>query len=189
MPSINRYNIIQLLLLITFIIFLAACSTPISTYQHTKPELIIEQFFNGQLTAHGVVKNFKGEVIRHFNADIAAHWVDRVGTLDEDFVFDNGEKQKRIWTIRPIHTDTQSPGEKKQYIGTAGDVIGESLIEVSGNAMFLNYVLQIPYKDGTMNIKIDDRMYLVNPTTIINESKLYKFGLPVGNITLTIIKK
>ena len=54
--------------------------------------------------------------------------------------------------------------------------------------MFLKYTLAVPYKDKTINIKIDDRMYLVEPNTLINESKMTKFGFTVGQIILVIRK-
>jgi hypothetical protein len=85
-----------------------------------------------------------------------------------------------VWTLTPT-------GEG-QYVGTAGDVVGEGKITVAGNSMFLDYVLQIPWDDGTLDLRIDDRMYLVNPTTLINESIMTKFGIRVGEILLVISK-
>ena len=52
--------------------------------------------------------------------------------------------------------------------------------------MFLDYVLRVPYKDGTIDVRIDDRMYLVTPDTLINESVMRKFGFRVGEILLSI---
>ena len=64
---------------------LMACSNVrVTDYADKKPLFEVEQFFSGDLTAHGVVKDRGGRVIRHFNADIAATWVDGVGTLVED---------------------------------------------------------------------------------------------------------
>lgn len=166
----------------------SSCSVPISNYQYDKPELVIEDFFNGQLSAHGIIKDFKGKVIRSFNANIEAYWEDGVGTLDEDFVFDDGEKQKRVWRITPKGNEDSSSDKIAYYTGQAGDVIGVAPVSVIGNAMFLKYKLQIPYKDSEMILTVDDRMYLVNDKVIINESKMYKFGIPVGKITLTITK-
>ena len=54
--------------------------------------------------------------------------------------------------------------------------------------MFLKYVLAVPYKNDTINITIDDRMYLVDPGILINESKMTKFGFTVGHILLVIKK-
>ena len=55
-----------------------------------------------------------------------------------------------------------------------------------GNSMFLDYTLRIPWNDGTLDLRIDDRMYLVHPDVLINESKMKKFGFGVGEILLVI---
>ena len=167
------------ILVMTAAVTLIACSTvSVEDYASNQPSLVPETFFDGSLTAHGVVKNRSGKVIRSFNADIRAYWRDGVGTLEEDFVFDDGEKSRRVWTLTPA-----GPG---RYLGTAGDVIGAGEVLVAGNSMFLEYVLRIPYGDGTLDLTIDDRMYLVNPDTLINESRMLKFGLDVGEILLVI---
>ena len=160
---------------------LAGCSsvTP-DDYQGRTPAFEPESFFNGALTAHGVVKDFSGKAIRHFSADITGCWDEGVGTLDEDFVFDDGETQKRIWTLTPDGDQT--------YIGTAGDVVGEGLARWQGNAMFLDYTLRIELEDGPIDVKIDDRMYRVSENVVINESKMRKLGFGVGEILLTIIR-
>mgnify|MGYP000318392282 CR=1 FL=1 len=164
------------------LVLLSACSSVrVSDYESMRPLLKTEAFFDGKLSAHGVLKDRSGKVIRTFNADIKAYWQDGVGTLEEDFVFDDGEEQRRVWTL--------VPNGEGRYIGTAGDVIGESAIEVSGNSMFLDYVLRVPYGDGTIDVTIDDRMYLVSPTVLINESTLSKWGFNVGSLLLVIEKR
>jgi hypothetical protein len=160
---------------------LAGCgSVPIEDYADNQPGLVPETFFDGQLSAHGVVKNRSGKVVRYFNADIKAYWKDGIGTLEEDFLFDDGEKDRRVWTL--------TPSGNGRYIGTAGDVVGDGEVQFAGNSMFLDYVLRIPYNDGTLDIRIDDRMYLVDPNTLINESRMTKFGFEVGEILLVIQK-
>ena len=167
--------------LLSMLGLLTACgSTSVDDYQAREPAFAPEVFFNGALTAHGVVKDFSGNAIRHFSADIVGCWSDGVGTLDEDFVFDDGEQQKRIWTLTPNGSQT--------YIGTAGDVVGEGLARWQGNAMFLDYTLRIELADGPIDVKIDDRMYRVSDNVVINESKMRKFGFGVGEILLTIIR-
>ncbi|MEH6592087.1 MAG: DUF3833 domain-containing protein [Halioglobus sp.] len=164
------------------VVLLSACSgLSVDNYAEFSPILDPEEFFDGQLSAHGVVKNRSGRVIRTFNADIAASWAQGTGTLVEDFVFDDGEQQQRIWTLEP-------DGEAG-YIGTAGDVVGAGQLSAAGNSLFLNYVLRIPYGDSTVDVRVDDRMYLVSPNVLINESILKKFGVRVGSLTLTIIKQ
>ena len=62
-------------------------------------------------------------------------------------------------------------------------------LSLAGNSLFLDYVLRIPYGDGTLDLRIDDRMYLVNPDTLINESRMLKFGFQVGEILLVIERR
>lgn len=158
---------------------LAACaSVEVGDYAGNAPAMVPQAFFSGTLVAEGVVKNRGGRVIRRFTADIDASWRDGVGTLEEDFVFDDGERDRRVWTLRP-HPDGG-------FIGTAGDVVGEGRASVAGNAMFLDYVLRLPWRDGTIDVGVDDRMYLVSEDVLINESTLSKFGFRVGEILLTI---
>ncbi len=169
------------IVLLGILLGLAACgSTSVDDYQAREPAFAPEAFFNGELTAHGVVKDFSGTAIRHFSADIVGCWSNGVGTLDENFIFDDGEQQKRIWTLTPNGNQT--------YIGTAGDVVGEGLARWQGNAMFLDYTLRIELEDGSIDVKIDDRMYRVSDNVVINESKMRKFGFGVGEILLTIIR-
>jgi hypothetical protein len=112
---------------------LAACSTvTVSDYAQEVPRLQPERFFEGPLVAHGVVKDRSGRVIRRFSADIEAYWEDGVGTLEEDFVFDDGDRDRRVWTLEPV-----AGGE---YRATAGDVVGDGVATVAGNSMFLDYV-------------------------------------------------
>ncbi len=161
---------------------LMACSNVrVTDYADKKPLFDVEQFFNGDLTAHGVVKDRGGKVIRHFNANIAATWVDGVGTLVEDFVFDDGETQRRIWTLKP--------DGHGHYTGTAGDVVGAAKLQQAGNSLFLDYVLRLPYKGSEVDVHVDDRMYLVSPDILINESGMSKFGWRVGSLVLVIARQ
>jgi hypothetical protein len=153
----------------------------VADYAAERPQLVAEEFFDGDLVATGVVKNRSGRVIRRFTADIDASWTDGVGTLDEDFVFDDGSTDKRIWRLQPLGGG--------RYSATAGDVVGVGEAQVAGNAMFLDYVLRVPYGDGDIDLRIDDRMYLVTPGRLINESVMRKFGVRVGEILLVIERR
>lgn len=163
------------------LVAVGACSSiSVEDYADNKPRFVAEEFFNGKLDAHGIVKDRSGRVIRYFSAKIDAYWVDGVGTLDEQFAFDDGEQQVRIWKLKP-----SGEGE---YIATAGDVVGEGLMQVAGNSVFLDYVLRIPYGDGTIDLRIDDRMYLVSEHVLLNESIMTKWGFEVGQVMLVIEK-
>jgi hypothetical protein len=170
-----------LILVVMYGALMACSNVRVTDYADKQPRFDVEQFFSGDLTAHGVVKDRSGMVIRHFNANIVATWVDGVGTLVEDFVFDDGETQRRIWTLKP---DGQG-----RYTGTAADVVGEAQLQQAGNSLFLDYMLRLPYKGGEVDVHVDDRMYLVSPDVLINESSMGKFGWRVGNLVLVITRQ
>ena len=175
-------KVIQLLLATSFLINLTACTgNPALQREWQNAQMVMEEFFSGNLTAHGIVKDWRGRVIRRFNANIVAYWEQGIGTLEEDFVFDDGETDRRVWKLQAMGAG--------QYEGTAGDVIGAGEITVTGNSVFLDYVLRIPYNESTLDLRVDDRMHLISPTVLLNESKLSKLGVQVGELVLVIQKK
>ncbi|WP_250461025.1 DUF3833 domain-containing protein [Microbulbifer litoralis] len=180
-------NKIQLPLL-SALLLLNGCSSPgVSHYRDKTPALIPEEFLNGPLTAHGIIKNRSGEVTRTFNATLLGRWQNGRGLLAEDFIFDDGETQQRDWQLIPTGGAPQAG--VRAYIGRAGDVIGDARISAAGNAMFIRYTLEVPYKGRKLEVAVDDRMYLVSDRVLIGKSALSKFGLNVGEIVLTIIRE
>jgi hypothetical protein len=163
-------------------LLLGGCASPsLEDYADRSPKLVPKQFFTGELSARGVVKDFSGEVIRTFDADITASWDDQgVGTLDETFRFNDGEVQTRVWTLTP---------SDKGYRAEAGDVVEPGTMRWGGNAIHMNYVLRVPYGDGTLDVRMDDWMYLITPDTLINETTMSKWGVDVGEVVLVIQKK
>ena len=171
----SKVSILLCLLLLT------ACSTPeVSLYAKNEPKFELQKFFSGSLTAHGILKNRSGEVTRYFNATLEGSWDKGVGTLAEVFLFDDGEVQKRTWIM--------TPNEQGEYTATANDVIGEGAIKVAGNALFMNYVLQVPYDGDLIKVNVDDRMYMVKDGIVMNESIMTKFGFEVGYLSIVIQK-
>lgn len=160
---------------------LSACSTPdVSLYAKNEPKFDLQAFFSGSLTAHGILKNRSGDVIRYFNATLEGRWENGVGTLDEVFLFDDGEVQNRSWIM--------TLNEDGKYIATANDVIGFGEMTISGNALFMSYVLQVPYNGDLVEINVDDRMYMVKEGVVINESVMTKLGFDVGYLSIMIQK-
>lgn len=172
----------RVLLLMLSLVWLSGCSsTAIEDYANNTPKFNVQTFFQGDLVAHGVLKDRSGKVTRSFYADLKGSWQDGVGTLEEWFVFDDGERQQRTWTL--------TPNGEGSYTATAGDVVGDGQLETAGNALFMRYVLRVPYDGDTIDLNVDDRMYLVTPDHLINESVMRKFGVEVASITLSIRQK
>lgn len=170
---------------ITYILILllfTGCATmKIEDFTNKSPEFIPQEYFNGPMTAYGMVKDRSGKIIKTFKGKLIGSWDENgVGTLDEKFVYDNGETQTRVWTLKPTG--------KKTFIGTAGDIVGEASMIANGNTVMIDYVMRVPYNDTTIDISVKDWLHLQEDGVILNHSKMKKFGFEVGELVITIIK-
>ena len=153
----------------------------IKDFDNTTPKFIPQEYFNGSMTAYGLVKDRSGKITRRFKGTMVSSWDDNgVGTLAEDFIYDDGEKLHREWTMKPTND--------KQFVATAGDIVGDASMVANGNTVMLDYTMRIPYGDGTLDINVRDWLHLQEDGVIINHSKMKKFGFEVGELVITIIK-
>jgi len=175
-------KVVSLVFIIMISGFFISCSPiTIDEYQDRQPALGLQAFFTGDFVAYGIVRERSGKVIRYFKAVLKGEWQENgVGTLDEVFWFDDGERQTRLWTM--------TPNGEGDYIGTASDVEGSALIQSRGNAIRLSYKLILPYNDSDIVVSMDDWMYQVVPGVVINETVMTKFGFEVGKVTLAIMR-
>ncbi len=180
---LSKKRPMHILWLVLTAVLITGCAGPgLDEYADLSPELSPQEFFTGELSARGVVKDYSGEVIRTFDADISGSWNDEgVGTLDEVFRFNDGEVQTRVWTL--------TPNEDGSLHADAGDVVEPGTMRWQGNAINMEYVLRVAYGDGTIDVTMDDWMYLITPDTLINETTMTKWGVEVGEIVLVIQKK
>lgn len=171
-----------LLIFITTILLTGCASMKIEDFNNTKPEFIPQEYFNGKLRAYGIVKDRSGKIIRSFKGEMIGSWdKNGVGTLDEFFVYDDGEEMKRVWTLKPV--------ENKKFIATADDIVGESHMIANGNTVMIDYIMRTPYKSSTIDLSVQDWLHLQDEKVIINHSKMKKFGFVVGELVITIIKE
>lgn len=161
---------------------LAGCgSVDVRHYADETPVLDLRDYFDGTLDAHGIFQDRSGEVVKRFHVVIEASWEGDTGTLDERFTYSDGTTQRRVWTIvrRDAHT----------YTGTAGDVIGEAKGEARGNALRWRYVLELPVEGKTYHVNFDDWMFLMDERVMLNRSEMSKFGVRLGEVTLSFYKR
>ncbi|WP_020394480.1 DUF3833 domain-containing protein [Thiolinea disciformis] len=145
-------------------------------------KLLLEDYFNGKTRAHGVLLDRGGAPQRYFVADILGTWNAQTQTLvlDESFVFSDGERSKRVWTIKKV--------DSNQYTGGAADVVGEAQGKINGNVFNWTYTLQVSYKGRTINVDLDDWMFLSSNNVLLNRAIMTKFGFKVGELVLSFEK-
>lgn len=162
---------------------LAGCSTPAEPahYAAEQPLLDVQRYFNGRLLAYGMFQDRGGTVVKRFTVTMLCSWVGDVGTLDEQFVYADGTRQRRVWTLRKT-----GPG---RYAGTAPDVVGEAVGVVAGNALRWNYVLALPVDGKIINVDFEDWMFMIDDKVMLNRAAMSKFGFNLGSVTLSFVKQ
>jgi hypothetical protein len=159
------------------VLSMTGCASPsITAYRDNKPTVDIREYFNGNLVAFGTVQDFSGKVVSRFTATITGKFDKTSGTLDENFTFDDGTTERRLWSFK-IALDGS-------FVGTAHDVIGEAKGKQKGNAIFMEYVLKRTIDGSEMTFTMDDRLYQIDDTYLMNQTKMKKFGITVAELNI-----
>jgi hypothetical protein len=164
-------------------------SQQISDYSGQTPLLDLRRYFNGTVDAYGVFTDRSDKVIKRFTVLMQCSWQgapgQEEGVLDEDFLYSDGTKQKRIWRLK------RQPGVSGQgrYSGRADDVVGEASGEEQGNAFYWSYHLSLPADGRIIEVRFDDWMYLMNDRVMLNKASMSKWGVHLGDVTLSFSKR
>lgn len=148
----------------------------VTTYEQDRPELRLEEYFNGTLDGWGMFQKRDGTVVKRFKVVVDASWEDGQGVLDEHFTYSDGSKQRRVWHLLAL-------GDGR-YTGKADDVTGTATGQVAGNALHWVYTLRLPVGEKVYEVHFDDWMYLQQDGVLINRSVMKKFGFRLGEVTL-----
>ncbi|WP_332742418.1 DUF3833 domain-containing protein [Hydrogenophaga sp.] len=189
---------------------LAGCAGPqIGQYAGEKPVLDLRSYFNGTLDAYGVFTDRSGAVVKRFTVVMVCSWNGDDGVLDETFNYSDGSTGKRIWRMKHL-------GDGR-FSGTADDVVGVARGEQRGNAFRWGYTLLLPVGGkpsdagppqgasapsggsevraapsvgaSIIEVQFDDWMYLVDQRVMLNKAAMSKFGVRLGEVTLSFVKR
>ena len=161
---------------------LTGCAGPdVARYAAEKPVLDLREYFNGRIDGWGLFTGRDGEVVRRFKVVIDARWQGDEGVLDEDFTYSDGTRQRRIWRL------TRSADGR--YAGRADDVVGVAEGQARGNALRFRYTLALPVDGRTWHVEMDDWMYLVDEDVLLNRTEMSKFGIRLGEVTLSFRRR
>ncbi|MEE3623822.1 DUF3833 domain-containing protein [Nitrospirillum sp. BR 11752] len=140
------------------------------------PPLVLEDYFTGHTKAWGLFEDRFGKVRRQFTVDIEGTRQDGALILHERFLYNDGEREERTWTVRRVAPD--------RYEGTAGDVVGVARGVASGNAFNWAYRLDLKVGDGTMRVAFDDWMFLQPGGVMLNRAHVTKWGVEIGSVSI-----
>ena len=161
---------------------LGGCASQnIVDYSGEKPVLDLRSYFNGTLDAYGIFTDRSGSVVKRVTVVMQCSWNGDEGILDEDFSYSDGTRQKRVWRLLSLGNG--------RFTGRADDVVGIANGEQRGNAFNWTYTMALPVDGTVYQVQFDDWMYLVDDRVMLNKARMSKFGLHLGDVTLSFSKR
>jgi hypothetical protein len=160
---------------------MGCASQNIQSYALEKPVLDLQQYFNGTLDAYGVFTDRGGSVVKRFTVVMTCTWNGDQGVLDEAFTYSDGTTQRRIWRLTKLADG--------RYTGRADDVVGEAQGQTRGNAFYWTYTMSLPVDGKVYEVNFDDWMYLMTDKVMLNKATMSKFGVRLGEVTLSFTKR
>ncbi|MDP3337322.1 MAG: DUF3833 domain-containing protein [Rhodoferax sp.] len=161
---------------------MSGCSTPkVTDYAAQKPVLELRDYFNGTLDAYGIFTDRSGQVVKRFTVVMECSWQGDQGVLDELFSYSDGSTQRRVWRLQRLADG--------RFTGQADDVVGTAQGQQSGNAFHWTYTLALPVDGRIIEVQFDDWMYLMTDKVMLNKAAMRKWGVSLGEVTLSFVKR
>lgn len=166
------------LIALSFVLILAACAGRPSLESPSMggPDIALEEFFDGKVVAHGQFQDRFGEVRRRFVVDVEGTWDGEALTLTEDFRYNDGETERRVWTLRKTGPDA--------WTGTAPGVIGAATGRTRGDTFNWIYSIDLPPESGGFRADFDDWMWRLDETRLLNRAYVSRFGVDLGEVVI-----
>ena len=172
--------------LISLFAGLSACAKRDVTHLvERRPTLALEQFFEGESVAFGIFEDRFGNLRRQFRVNLRGTVSGNRLVLDEQFLYEDGERAQRVWTIDKF--DSVENGTVR-YEGQASDVEGRAKGRVSGNGLNWRYDVALKMGGRELEVHFDDWIYRQSEDIAINRAYVSKFGVEIGSVTIVFLR-
>ncbi len=139
---------------------------------------VLEEDLLGRTVARGEFSSITG-VRRGFTAYLDGQWDGRTFTLVEDFVYDDGERDRKTWRLERV--------AEGRYVGTREDVVGEAIGTQDGQVFRLEYDVRLPSENGQgRKVRFRDVMAERPDGVVLNNATVGYWGLRVARVALEI---
>ena len=151
-----------------------------NTEMFLSDRFVPEQYFMGYIEATGVFIDRFGAIRRRFNVSINGQKTDEGFSLEEYFLFDDGENETRKWFIKKIDQNT--------YAGKCDDVCGEAIGYLHDSHLSWNYHFNLKIFNRKIKVKFEDVMVQQTPFIMLNNAKIKKYGFLLGEVFISFKK-
>ena len=143
----------------------------------TIPNFDPESYFAQRLDAYGVFVDRFGSIQRQFEVVVEGRKTDTGFSLDEYFLYDDGEREERRWDVTALGNG--------RYEGRCRDVIGVAHGVCTANMLSWKYRFRLEMFGRKVAVTFDDVMVLQFGGVLVNRATVSKAGLKLGEVLLT----
>lgn len=140
----------------------------------------ILSYFEGRTRADGVFEDRAGNVKRRFTVDMIGRAEGAMMILDEEFLFDNGERQQRTWRF--------TRGDGPTFTGTSADSASQAQGTFEAGKASFRSELRLAVGKRQIAMRFDDVFYDTGDGTVLNRSTVSKWGIRLGQVLILFRK-
>ena len=137
-------------------------------------------YFEGRTVASGVFEARGGQLKRRFTVDMTGRADGSTLVLEEHFLFDNGERQERTWTL--------TRGDGQSFTGTCEDAVSEASGHFDQGRAYLDSELRLKVGNRLIGMRFEDVFYDAGDGAVLNRSTVSKWGIRVGQVLILFRK-
>lgn len=161
---------------------LAACAATPAPPRQPGPPITLVSAFQGRTTGTGHFRIWLTRDERRFTALLNGRVTGPDGartlTVVEDFVYDDGQKDRLTWVFRET-----GPG---RWTGRREDTVGEATVIEENGQIRLSYVADFRSPSGVNRLGFEDILYARADGTIVNDAVVSRAGIPVASVRFVI---
>jgi hypothetical protein len=141
----------------------------------TRP-ITLESAFLGKTIGRGRFSVPITGVDRSLTAKLSGYRTPDGFQVAEDFVFDDGEKDRLIWRFKRTGPTT--------WTGKREDTVGEAQVVEANGAVRLDYTADVKSRGDVNRLEFSDLLFGTQEGGIINTAVVRKAGIPIGTIKI-----
>jgi hypothetical protein len=141
-----------------------------------QPLFELTSFLDGHTRAWGVFEDRFGRLRRRFTVEMHGRWHDEVFMLDEQFVYDTGERESRTWAVTQLGAG--------RFRATCADCIGCATGLSDADSVRMYYRFRLKLKNREIVVAFDDRLHRMGDGIAVNRATMSKWGFKLGELSL-----
>jgi hypothetical protein len=161
---------------------LAACASTPMPPREPGPPITLVSAFQGRTTGRGHFRVWVTGDERRFTARLNGRVTGVAGartlTVVEDFVYDDGQKDRLTWVFKET-----GPG---RWTGRREDTVGDAMVIEENGLIRLSYLADFRSPSGVNRLGFEDILYGRADGTIVNDAVVSRAGIPVAGVRFVI---